>query len=328
MYVSYYDKFILSSFLEKYLKLYYNTCMKKIIVTQKYNNKKLNTFILDTFKKLNPNILYKALRKKDIRINDKKVSENVLIHTGDEISIYIIDELLLGKKEYNLDIIYEDDNILIVNKDSGLSVTENDLNEESLTSILKEKYGNTINPCHRLDRNTKGLVLYSKNEPTLNFFLEKFKNKEIEKHYYTKVYGIIKKETDILKDYLFKDSKKNLVYISDIPKKGYLEIITEYKVLKRDLNENTTTLDITLHTGRTHQIRAHLSYIGFPIIGDGKYGKNEINKNFNLKTQYLYSYKLKFNFTTPGGVLEGINGLEVKVGKIGFVSDFDKLTEK
>ena len=310
MYVSYYDKFILSSFLEKYLKLYYNTCMKKIIVTKKYNNKKLNTFILDTFKKLNPNILYKALRKKDIRINDKKVSENVLIHTGDEISIYIIDELLLGKKEYNLDIIYEDDNILIVNKDSGLSVTENDLNEESLTSILKEKYGNTINPCHRLDRNTKGLVLYSKNEPTLNFFLEKFKNKEIEKHYYTKVYGIIKKETDILKDYLFKDSKKNLVYISDIPKKGYLEIITKYKVLKRDLNENTTTLDITLHTGRTHQIRAHLSYIGFPIIGDGKYGKNEINKNFNLKTQYLYSYKLKFNFKSVPKNLEYLNGKE------------------
>ena len=270
--------------------------MKKIIVTEKYNNKKLNTFILDTFKNLSPNVLYKALRKKDIRINDKKVSENVLVHTGDEIALYIIDDLLLGKKEINLDIIYEDNNILIINKPEGISITENDLNEENLSTIIKEKFGNNLNPCHRLDRNTKGLIIFAKNDNALNFFLEKFKTKEIEKHYYTKVYGIINKDHEILKDYLFKDSKKNLVYISKDPKKNYLEIITEYIVLKRNKEENTTTLDITLHTGRTHQIRAHLSYLGFPVLGDGKYGKNEINKKFNLKTQFLYSYKLKFNF--------------------------------
>ena len=295
--------------------------MKKIVVTEKYNNKKLNTFILDTFKNLKTSVLYKALRKKDIRINDKKVSENVLIHTGDEISIYIIDELLLGSNQNsintkpNLDIIYEDSNILIINKPEGISVTENDLNEESLTSIVKKNISKDIEPCHRLDRNTKGLVIFAKNKLSLDFFLDKFKNHEIEKHYFTKVYGIIKKDHDILEDYLFKDSKKNQVYISNEPKKGYLNIITEYNVLERNQKENTTTLDITLHTGRTHQIRAHLAFIGYPILGDGKYGKNEINKQFKLKTQYLYSYKLKFNFKTCPESLKYLNGkvFEIKV---------------
>ena len=288
--------------------------MKKIVVTEKYNNKKLNTFILDTFKNLKTSVLYKALRKKDIRINDKKVSENVLIHTGDEISIYIIDELLLGSNQNNnnskpnLDIIYEDSNILIINKPEGISVTENDLNEESLTSIVKKNISKDIEPCHRLDRNTKGLVIFAKNKTSLDFFLDKFKNHEIEKHYFTKVYGIIKKDHDILEDYLFKDSKKNQVYISNEPKKGYLNIITEYNVIERNIKENTTTLDITLHTGRTHQIRAHLAFIGYPILGDGKYGKNEINKQFKLKTQYLYSYKLKFNFKTIPESLKYLNG--------------------
>ena len=126
-----------------------------------------------------------------------------------------------------------------------------------------------------------------------------------------KVYGLLKKEHEILKAYLFKDSKKSLVYISDVPKKDYLEIITEYTILNKDTKNNITTLDINLHTGRTHQIRAHLSHIGFPVIGDGKYGINEINKKFNLKTQFLYSYKLKFNFKENNGILEYLKGKEI-----------------
>ena len=287
--------------------------MRKLIVDEKYNNKKLNTFILDNFKLLNQNVLFKALRKKDIRVNNVKVSENVIVKTGDEITIYIVDELLFGKPKIDFKVVFEDDNIICFFKPEGFSVTEADLNEYTFTSLVKEKYGNNLEPCHRLDRNTSGLILYAKNEEALNILLDKFKNKEIEKHYLASVYGIVKKDHEILESYLFKDSKKSMVFISDIQKKNYEKIITEYTVIERNVKENTTTLDVNLHTGKTHQIRAHLAHIGHPIIGDGKYGNNEVNKKFGRKTQDLTSYKLIFNFKTDSGILNYLNKKELCV---------------
>ena len=287
--------------------------MRKLIVDEKYNNKKLNTFILDNFKLLNQNVLFKALRKKDIRVNNVKVSENVIVKTGDEITIYIVDELLFGKPKIDFKVVFEDDNIICFFKPEGFSVTEADLNEYTFTSLVKEKYGNNLEPCHRLDRNTSGLILYAKNEEALNILLDKFKNKEIEKHYLASVYGIVKKDHEILESYLFKDSKKSMVFISDVQKKNYEKIITEYTVIERNAKENTTTLDVNLHTGKTHQIRAHLAHIGHPIIGDGKYGNNEVNKKFGRKTQDLTSYKLIFNFKTDSGILNYLNKKELCV---------------
>lgn len=244
--------------------------MKELIVNKKYDEKKLNTFILDSFPNLSKNTLYKALRKKDIKINDKRVSEDVIINLGDNIKVFICDEFLFGKENFSLNIIYEDDNILIVNKPSNIEVT----GENSLSTYVKDyvlKNDNTFaEPCHRLDRNTTGLVLFAKNEESLNILLEKFKQREIDKYYKALVYGILPKKQETLEAYLFKDTKKSLVYISDIPKKGYQKIITSYKVLKEDKKNNTSILDIKLETGRTHQIRAHLSHIGYPIIGDRK----------------------------------------------------------
>lgn len=266
--------------------------MQTIIVNnKKFDGKPLSEFLYYNFNGLSKNTLYKALRKKDIRINDIKTNENQLVYLGDKITVYIVDDSLYKNTE--IEKIYEDKNILVINKPKDIEVT----GKNSLTSILEEEYP-YIAPCHRIDRNTTGLVLFAKNEQALNILLDKFKNQEIEKHYLAKVYGIPKTNSAKLKAYLFKDNKKSLVYISDTPKKGYVPIETSYTVIEKNTKENYSILDIELHTGRTHQIRAHLAHIGLPIIGDGKYGINEVNQKFSCKTQELYSYSIKFNFKT------------------------------
>ncbi|MBR3133159.1 MAG: hypothetical protein IKG42_03705 [Clostridia bacterium] len=150
-------------------------------------------------------------------------------------------------------------------------------------------------------------MIYAKDPETLSILLQKFKNKEIQKEYICTVHGILKQKEATLEDYLFKDSKKSTVYISSTPKKGYQKIITKYKVISEDKKTNTSKLQIELITGRTHQIRAHLAYIGHPIIGDGKYGNNQINKKLGAKHQKLDSNKLTFTFTTPSEKIEYLN---------------------
>ena len=285
--------------------------MKTLIVNKKYDNKKLSNFLFSNIENLSSNLFYKTLRKKDIKVNGKRVNTDILIHENDEILVYISDALL--KPTISLDIIYEDDNILIINKPIGIEVTGNN----SLTSIVHNLYKTSEflpMPCHRIDRNTIGLVLFAKNQSSLDILLNKFKSHEIEKHYLALVYGIPKKNFQRCEAYLFKDNKKSQVYISNTMKKGYQKIITTYFVLKRYQN-NTSLLDVEIETGKTHQIRAHLAYIGYPIIGDGKYGKNEINKKFGKKYQMLQNYILKFNFKTPSGILEYLNGKSFMIPK-------------
>ena len=277
--------------------------MKKLVVNKKYDNKKLDKFLKDNISTLSNNLFYKTLRKKDIKINGKRVSENVTVFENDEILVYIPDNLLENK--LNLDIIYEDNNILLINKPSNIEVT----GQNSLTEVVHKLYSSCEfkpMPCHRLDRNTSGLILFAKNTQALEILLDKFKHHEIEKHYLALVYGIPQKKNERLISYLFKDSSKSLVYISDVPKKGYQKIITSYSLLE-SFGNNTSLLDVEIETGRTHQIRAHLAHIGLPIIGDGKYGINEVNKKFKVKTQKLVSYKLIFRFEHDSKILEYLN---------------------
>lgn len=238
--------------------------MKKLIVNEKYNGKKLNKFLLDTIPNLSYNLLYKTLRKKDIKVNGKRVNKDICIYTNDEILVYIQDEFL--NKMIDLDIVYEDDNVLIINKPYNLEVT----GDNSLTSYIHQKYISSDfkpMPCHRIDRNTIGLILFAKNKESLDILLDKFKNHEVEKHYLALVYGHPKENYKYCEAYLFKDNKKSMVYVSDTFKKGYQKIITIYNVIEKR-NDNTSLLDVEIQTGKTHQIRAHLAHMGYPIIGD------------------------------------------------------------
>ena len=284
--------------------------MRKIIVDK--NNKKIVNFIKSKFNNLPESTIYKALRQKDIRVNDIKINENVYVKAGDEITIYIKDEILYGNNTSLKDdwILYDDENIVIINKPKGILVqgNENDIGLDML--VCNHFNSNKIRPCHRLDRNTSGLIIFAKDVESEEIILNLIKNHEISKYYKCLVWGHPTQKSATLKSYLFKDRKNNRVIISDEKKKGYVEIITKYSVIDTN-KDNTSLLDIELVTGRTHQIRAHLAFIGHPIIGDGKYGINQVNKQFNKTWQELESYKICFK--NAFGKLEYLKGKIIKL---------------
>lgn len=237
----------------------------------------------------------KLLRKKDIRINDEKISENISVSFGDKITIFAPDDY--NKATDNADkffkIAFEDNNVIIVNKFKGIEVcspTENITVENFLNKKSK------VYPLNRLDRNTEGLVILTKTKKIFEKLRKAMKSGEIEKYYLTEVVGVPKWENFTAVGYLLKDDEKSEVKIFDNPLKDSVKIVTEISVLSRS-SGGTSKLIVKIKNGKTHQIRAHLSHIGFPIVGDGKYGKYNENKKFKSKTQKLTAYKLIFNFT-------------------------------
>jgi 23S rRNA pseudouridine955/2504/2580 synthase len=292
--------------------------MQRIVISKNMADKRIDKVIRETYPSLPNSAFYGLFKKRDIKVNGTRVSEDFPVFEGDVCEVYLDDLILNAAKTPNhqpkesFEVVYEDDNILVVNKAQGLAVhPDKDMNEPTLIDLVRNKYSSSnlgyrskaeqIELCHRIDRNTGGLVILAKNKEALSIILDKFKKGEIKKYYKCYVDGVPIFKEATLKAYLTKDAYKSKVFISDTKTTGAVEIITKYKVIESF--DDVSMLEVELFTGRTHQIRAHLAYIGHQVIGDGKYGLNSVNRKFGIKQQELWAYKIKFDFSTNAGLI-------------------------
>ena len=299
----------------------------------------MDKFITKAVPALPKNLMYKYLRLKRIKLNGKRCEISTKLSEGDTVQMYINDEFFpeeSGKPDFLLspavlDIVYEDENILLVNKKVGLVVHEDDEGSSDtligriLHYLYNKKEYDTAKECsfvpalcNRIDRNTSGIVICAKNAESLRILNQKIKDRELSKHYLCVTVGIPEKKEAELKAYLIKDETSNQVKIYPDMREGAKTVITNYSIIKENREKQLALLDVDLITGRTHQIRAHLAYEGYPLLGDGKYGINRINRQYNIKTQALCAYKLTFSFTTDAGCIAYLDGKSFEIKDVWF----------
>lgn len=288
--------------------------MKEFIINENDSGQRVDKFISKALPELPKSMMYRLIRKKDIKINGKRCDISDRVSTGDRITVYVKEEVS-GEKKHDMsflgctadiDVVYEDDNIIIVSKPVGL---DSHSNGSPMTDTLidrikhylynKKEYQpdseSSFAPalCSRLDRNTCGLVTAAKTAAALRDINEAIRSGRLHKIYHCVTVSPPPKKEDIITAYHQKDESRNLVKISDSPVEGYKPIKTGYRVIAS--NGKLSLVEITLYTGRTHQIRAHMAYIGAPVLGDGKYGNIAANKRYGIFRQALCAYELRFD---------------------------------
>ena len=315
--------------------------MKQITIGANDAGQRLDRFLSKAVPLLPASLAQKYIRLKRIKLNGGRAQRDSRLQAGDLLQLYINDEFFDKPREDNafltvavpkLQIVYEDEHILLADKRPGLAVHPHDGAEYGKTLIdhiqaylyqkreWRPREENSFTPalCNRIDRNTGGIVIAAKTADALRILNQKIKDRELDKRYLAVVEGTPKRKEGSLKGYLFKDAKKNRVFVTDSPQPGSKSCQTNYRVLAS--KNGLSLVECELITGRTHQIRAQFAHAGHPLLGDGKYGK--LDKRFDRTYQALYSYKLTFTFTTDAGALEHLNGKSFRVENVDFVQEF------
>ena len=315
--------------------------MKELKIGKNDAGQRLDRFLAKAVPLLPASLAQKYIRLKRIKRNNARAQRDDRLAEGDVLQLYINDEFFDAPSEENayltvttpkLDIVYEDENILLVDKRPGVAVHPHDGAEYGRTLIdhiqaylyakreWRPREENAFTPalCNRIDRNTGGIVIAAKTAEALRVMNQKIKDREMDKRYLAIVEGTPKPKAGTLKGYLFKDAVQNRVFVTDKPQTGAKSCETKYRVLES--RNGLSLVECELITGRTHQIRAQFAHAGHPLLGDGKYGK--LNKGCDRKYQALYSYKLTFCFTTDAGSLKYLNGKSFQVKAVDFVQEF------
>lgn len=317
------------------------TIMKSFTINRNDSGQRLDKFVTKSVPLLPKTLLYKYIRIKRIKVNGKRAEISTRLQENDVVEMYINDEFFEAapqkydflKSSKNLNIVYEDENIILCDKKAGVLCHPDDkeYNDTLIDRIKRCLYEKgEFNPdseisfvpalVNRIDRNTGGIVIAAKNAESLRILNQKMKDRELHKFYLCIVHGTPKAKSGLLEGYLHKNEDKNIVKISKTQFGDSKEIRTKYSVL--DSKNGLSLIEVELLTGRTHQIRAHFASIGHPLLGDGKYGTNAQNKKYGYKKQCLYSYKLVFDFKSDAGILEYLNGREFTVQDVWFKDAF------
>ena len=315
--------------------------MKELTVTKNDAGQRLDRFLAKAVPLLPASLCQKYIRLKRIKVDGKRADRDTRLVEGSVIQLYINDKFFDTPKPENayltvsapkLNLVYEDDNLLLVDKKPGQAVHPHDGAEYGKTLIdhiqaylyakgewrPREEHAFAPALCNRIDRNTGGIVIAAKNADALRILNQKIKDRELEKRYLCVVHGRPKPAAGRLEGWIFKDAVQNRVYVTQKFQPGAKSAVTEYRTLKSQ--NGLSLVECELITGRTHQIRAMMAAAGTPLLGDGKYGK--LDKQYDRKFQALYSYRLKFTFTTDAGILQYLDGREFQVEQVDFVTQY------
>ena len=315
--------------------------MKEFVISPNDAGQRLDRFLAKAVPLLPASLAQKYIRIKRIKCNGARAERDTRLKAGDVLQLYINDEFFDKPREDNayltiavpkLNIVYEDAHILLVDKKPGVAVHPHDGAEYGRTLIdhiqsylyqkreWRPREENSFTPalCNRIDRNTGGIVIAAKTAEALRVMNQKIRDRELDKRYLAIVEGTPKPREGSLKGYLFKDAKKNRVFVTDTPQSGAKTCQTNYRTLATA--NGLSLVECELITGRTHQIRAQFAHAGHPLLGDGKYGK--LDKRFDRNYQALYSYRLTFCFTTDAGNLEYLNYQSFQVENVDFVQEY------